>query len=177
MKIKQNVGVDISKDDFKVCFSCMTSTIEVVKLGSKTFDNSPNGFISLLEWVLQKNKGGVELLPSFTLEATGVYYEGLAYFLVENGYTVHVVLPNQSKKFGQSLGVRSKTDKIDAKILSQMGLERKLNKWQPVSPNFLKLKQLTRERDAIICERTCVSNQLHAYKHQAGTHQTGRGAH
>ena len=165
--IKQNVGVDISKGDFKVCFSGMTSAIDVVKLGSKTFDNNSKGFTSLLEWVLQKNKGNAELLPNFTLEATGVYYENLAYFLVEMGYTVHVVLPNQSKKYGQSLGARSKTDKIDAQILSQMGLERKLNTWMPVSPNFLKLKQLVRERDTIICERTCVYNQLHAYKHQA----------
>jgi len=127
--IKQNVGVDISKGDFKVCFSGMTSAIDVVKLGSKTFDNNSKGFTSLLEWVLQKNKGNAELLPNFTLEATGVYYENLAYFLVEMGYTVHVVLPNQSKKYGQSLGARSKTDKIDAQILSQMGLERKLNTW------------------------------------------------
>ena len=165
--IKQNVGVDISKDDFKVCYSCMTSTMEIVRLGSKTFDNSQKGFTSFLEWVLHKNSGNTGASPCFTLEATGVYYEGLAYFLFEKGSTVHVVLPNQSKKYGQSLGARSKTDRIDAQILSQMGLERKLNPWKPVSPNFLKLKQLTRERDAIICERTSVSNQLHAYRHQA----------
>jgi transposase len=145
----------------------MTSAIEIVRLGSKTFDNNPKGFSLLLEWVCQKNKKNAELLPGFTIEATGVYYEGLAYFLIENGYTVHVVLPNQSKKYGQSLGARSKTDKIDAQILAQMGLERKLNAWKPISSQFLNLKQLTRERDAIICEKTCVSNQLHAYRHQA----------
>ena len=48
-----------------------------------------------------------------------------------------------------------------------MGLERKLRSWKPFSPNFLKLKQLTRERDDIICERTSVSNQLHACMYQA----------
>ena len=164
--VKQNVGVDISKDDFKVCYCGKTATIETVKLGSKTFINNEKGFVALLEWVCQKNKSDAEQLPTFTLEATGVYYEGLAYFLIENGYTVYVVLPNQSKKYGQSLGVRSKTDKIDAQILAQMGLERYLRTWQPISPNLLRLKQLTRERDAIICERTCVSNQLHAFKHQ-----------
>jgi len=152
--IRQNVGIDISKDDFKVCYSGMTSAIEIVKFGSKTFDNHRNGFTSLLEWVCRKNKGNTESAPSFTLEATGVYYENLAYFLLEAGYAVHVVLPNQSKKYGESLGARSKTDKIDAQILSQMGLERKLSSWMPVSSHFLKLKQLTRERDAIICERT-----------------------
>jgi transposase len=78
------------------------------------------------------------------MEATGVYYESLAYFLRDEKKTVHVVLPNYAKKYGQSLGVESKTDKIDARTLAQMGLERKLKEWQPFSSNFLTLKQLTR---------------------------------
>jgi transposase len=100
------------------------------------------------------------------MEATGVYCENPAYFLQERGYTVHAVLPNQAGKYGQSLGVESKTDKMDAKTLAQMGLERKLRNREPFSPNFQTLKRLTRERDALIGERTVVLNQLHAYEHE-----------
>lgn len=162
--IKQNNGIDISKDDFKVSLSALSTEFEIIKLGAKAFANTEKGFNEFLEWV--KEKGDKNIVPTFTMEATGVYYEGLAYFLVEQGLTVHVVLPNQSKKFAESLGAKSKTDKIDAQILSQMGLERKLQRWQPLSPCFITLKQLTRERDAIIQERINVSNQLHAYRHQ-----------
>lgn len=162
--IKQNSGIDISKDDFKVSLSALSNDFEITKLGAKTFANSAKGFVSFLEWV--KEKGDNNIKATFTMEATGVYYEGLAYYLVEQGYTVHVVLPNQSKKFAESLGAKSKTDKIDAQILAQMGLERNLRSWQPLSPSFIILKQLTRERDAIVQERTNVNNQLHAYKHQ-----------
>lgn len=100
------------------------------------------------------------------MEATGVYYEGIAYYLVEQGFQVHVVLPNQAKKYGQSLGAKSKTDAIDARILAQMGLERNLMKWEPSSPHFRVLKNLTRERESLIGERTAALNRLHAYSHQ-----------
>jgi transposase len=163
--IKQNVGIDIAKDDFKVNFSVLTSDLDVVVKGSKTFVNTQQGFVSFNSWIVGKYIPNVEL--HFTLESTGVYYEHLAYFLqAQQGYTVHVLLPNQAKKYGQSLGFESKTDKIDAKMLAQMGLERKLRTWEPFSPHFQKLKRLTRERDALICERTMALNQLHAYQHE-----------
>jgi transposase len=86
--------------------------------------------------------------------------------LQEQGNTVHVVLPNQAKKYGQSLGIASKTDATDAKMLAQMGLERKLRTWEPFSPNLQMLKRLTRERDALIEERTVALNQRHAYENE-----------
>lgn len=171
--MKQNVGIDISKDDFKSSLSVLTSEFDVLTLGAKTLANSANGFTDLLEWV--KATGEEKIAPTFTMEATGVYYESLAYFLIEQGYEVYVVLPNQSKKYAESLGAKSKTDKIDAKILAQMGIERKLRSWRPLSPCFITLKQLTRERDAIIQERTNVGNQLHAYKHQGKINSTSIG--
>ncbi|MDR0542129.1 MAG: IS110 family transposase, partial [Dysgonamonadaceae bacterium] len=74
------------------------------------------GFEELIAWTSAWRIKDLDL--HFTMEATGVYYENLAYFLHDQGHPVHVVLPNQSKKYGQSLGVESKTDKIDAKISS-----------------------------------------------------------
>jgi transposase len=168
--IKQNIGIDISKDDFKSSASALSKEFEIVTLGAKTFSNAINGFWGLIEWVKVKEEENIK--PTFTMEATGVYYESLAYFLVEQGYTVHIVLPNQSKKYAESLGTKSKTDKIDAQILARMGIERKLLPWQPLSPCFVTLKQLTRERDAIIQERTNANNQLHAYKHQGIVNRT-----
>jgi transposase len=162
--IKQNNGIDISKDDFKVSLLALSNDFEIIKLGAKTFINSTNGFNEFIKWLNEKGKDNIK--ATFTMEATGVYYESLAYFLFEHEFTVHVVLPNQSKKFAESLGAKSKTDKIDAQILAHMGLERKLHSWQPLSSCFIMLKQLTRERDALIQERTNVSNQLHAYAHQ-----------
>lgn len=162
--LKENVGVDISMNDFSVSFTTLKSDLSVRVKGTKNFPNNQSGYIALEEWVAKKTSGDCPV--SFTMEATGVYYEGAAYYLFEQGYTVYVVLPNQVKKYGQSLGIKSKTDKIDAGTLARMGMERKLSEWKPFSPCFRTLKCLTRERDTMINERTEALNRLHAYLHQ-----------
>ncbi|NDV60786.1 IS110 family transposase [Bacteroides sp. 519] len=162
--IKQVVGIDISKDDFQVCFSVLTDNLDVKIRASRKFKNTQDGFDSFCDWFSSKQTADLPI--AFTMEATGVYYEGLAYFLYNKGFTVHVILPNQVKKYGQSLGVKSKTDSIDAAVLARMGLERKLSPWKPFSPNLQLLKQLCRERDRLIAERTTIKNHLHSYSHQ-----------
>jgi transposase len=122
------------------------------------------GFKAFLAWTNSK-RAASELY--FTMEATGVYYEGLAYFLWREAVgKVQVLLPNKVKNFAKSLDFKSKTDKIDAQILALMGLERFLHQWQPISDNLLELKQLTRERDMLVRSRTAACNRLHAFEHQ-----------
>ena len=163
--IKQNAGVDVSKDEIEVAVSVLTAAYRVEVCSTRKFTNTEKGFKQLQDWVNSK-KHPTEAVH-FTMEATGVYYEKLAYFLYEEGSCfLHVVLPNQARKYGQSLGIKSKTDKIDARTLAQMGLERELRVWQPVSPGLLELKQFTRERDALVRNRTSVANLLHSYRYQ-----------
>jgi transposase len=123
----------------------------------------------LLDWVSGKSQSSLPVI--FTMEATGVYYESLAYFLYNLSYRLHIVLPNQAKKYGQSLGQKSKTDKIDACVLAQMGLKQELRVWQPISPHLLGLKQLTREREVLVRSKVAAANHLHAYSHQGKPNQ------
>ena len=171
--IKQNVGADISKDDFKVCFYQLlllkqTTQKQRVK-SSRSFKNTLAGFKAFLEWI-NKHRDATKIMH-ITLEATGVYYEQLVHFLhdmnVEKQLNLHisVVLPNKTKAYFKSLNLKSKTDKIDAKALGQMGIERDLKKWEPLSDNLLVVKQLTRERVRLLKQKTALSNQLHALKH------------
>ena len=174
MIIKQNIGVDIAKDDFKVVFSTLGEQLQKKIVGSRTFRNDFKGCKDFLHWACaRKDKG---LCLHVTVEATGVYHEQLCYYLCrEADLKVHVVLPNLSKKYGQSLGSKSKTDKVDAQILSSMGLERDLREWQPISKDLLFLKQLTRERDSLIQTKTSASNLLHAYTHQGRPNKSSVG--
>jgi len=162
--VKQNVGVDISKDDFKVCFYQRDSNDRQFIKGTRTFKNTLTGFKEFYKWVNKKRSSEIGL--HFTIEATGVYYENLVHFLVaQTDYHISVVLPNQSKAYAKSLNLKTKTDKVDAKMLGQMGLERALKKWEPISDKMLLLKQLTRERVNLIDEKTALSNKLHALQH------------
>ena len=161
--VKQNVGVDIAKDDFKVCFYHLDQNGRMVIKGTRTFKNTLAGFIAFMNWIEKKRIA--DLAVRITMEATGVYYEHLVYFLDDNGYVASVVLPNQSKAYAKSLNLKTKTDKIDAKMLGQMGIERDLPQWQRASTKMRILKQLTRDRVSLLEEKTAISNKLHAINH------------
>jgi len=167
--IKQNVGIDVSKETLAVCFVMLYEDLSVKIVGSKTFANNQIGFKQILGWLLSKRIPEVYL--SFTMEPTGVYYENLAYFLHAQNEIVHVVLPIRAKRYAESLPGDSKTDKLDSKALGRMGLERKLDVWQIETPIYKVMKQLTREREALIKERTIVKNRLHALHNSANPYQ------
>jgi len=167
--IRQSLGIDISMETFDVAIIHLLEGFDIKTISTKKFKNDLKGFELFYQWVEKLRNQNIEI--NFTMEATGVYYERLAYFLNEKDETVHVVLPNKSKKFAESLGLRAKTDKIDAKMLGQMGVERKLRKWSPISPIFLKLRSYTRERESLIHDRTRAKNQLHALNHSRAAEQ------
>lgn len=161
--LRQNVGIDMAKDSFVATFTVLLKGQIVNHKRTKKFQNNINGFEEFYNWCkkLQEKITAV----NFTMEATGIYYECLAYYLFEKKLTVHVLLPNKAKKFAESLNIKSKTDKIDSKILGQMGAERVLEKWELSSKIYRRLRTLTRERQQIVEVRTMVKNQLHAEKH------------
>jgi len=166
---KQNVGIDVSKDDFKVNFQQMLDTQKSRIKGSRTFKNTSKGFIAFEAWVEKRCAPDVEV--RFTMEATGVYHESLAYFLHQSDYYVSIILANTSKAFAKSLNMKTKTDQVDAKLLGQMGLERDLDRWQPLSGKIRILKQLTRERVALLEEKLALENRLHALNHSFEANQ------
>lgn len=163
--LKQNTGLDISKDEFDATIVAMDKKLNVKKLGSRKFSNNPNGWDEFFKW--EGKKSVIDNNRNITMEATGVYYENLAYYLHEKDvFSLHVVLPNLSKKFTQSLGQKSKTDQLDADALAHMGIERNLRTWAPASENIRELKGLTRERNRYLKDRTRTKNQLHAHRNQ-----------
>ena len=96
------------------------------------------------------------------MEATGVYYEQLAHHLSSIKQTVHVVLPNTSKHFFASLNIKTKTDEVDAKILSRFGVERKHKNWEPPRKSILHLRNLTRYYVQLQEQKTALGNIKHS---------------
>jgi len=159
MKLKYSVGIDVAKDKFDACIVVIDQTQSVTIKATKSFVMK-NDYKSFIEWVKKHQKEDIPLC--FTMEATGNYFEKLAAYLVENGCYVSVVLPNKAKKYLQSLGIKSKTDRIDAKGLAQMGAEQKLKSWQPFTKNIYKLRSLTRQHENLNKQKTVLANQLHS---------------
>lgn len=160
LPLRQCLGIDVSKNQLQVNISNQESDQRIRVIASTRFENTAKGLEKLCVWVSRHRVVGIEF--RVVLEATGVYHESAAYFLHEKGFEVAVVLPNKSKAYARSLNAKSKTDSIDAKILAQMGLERKLEPWAPASQNMRRIKRLCRERVALQDQKTTALNQLHA---------------
>jgi transposase len=160
--LKYSVGADISKEKFDACISVIDFEQRVKVLASRSFKNQESGFKEFTEWVNRKCKEQIPLV--FIMEATGIYYERLAFYLHKRAYYASVVLPNKSKKYMQSLGLKSKNDKIDAQGLSRMGAEQRLEKWEAPDESIMNLRGITRQRESLQESKTQFNNQLLAYE-------------
>jgi len=154
------LGVDVAAKDVQVCFMVKTDTGHCKIKGSRSFANTVKGISSLEQWLKKRHQDG--LILSVVMEATGVYYENLAYTLYESGHRIHVLLPNRVKGYMKFLNLKSKTDKIEAKALAQLGLNQQLPNWQPATPQMYALKRVCREKTMLTDEKTMISNRLHA---------------
>jgi len=158
--IKQVTGIDVSMDTLACCTGTI-NTEQQLDLGPvQTYNNNTTGIKKLYRAAQSQKLPGVS--QYFLMEATGVYYEALAYFLKSKGAHIIVVLPNKPKHFAKTLAQKSKTDSIDAKMLTQMGLEKVLQEWEPPSEQMKALKQLTREHQQIMALLTQAKCRTHA---------------
>ena len=163
--LKYSVGLDIARQDIKACISSINTEQQVKIKASRTpSDNNEAGFSALHQWV---EKHAKEALPvTYVMEATGVYYERLAWFLYEHNCQCSVLLPNHAKSYLRSIGLKSKNDHLDAQGLARMGAERCLPRWQPLSRSLYILRSLTRLHESLTGQRTALNNQLHATEYR-----------
>ncbi|MCB0478967.1 MAG: IS110 family transposase [Crocinitomicaceae bacterium] len=165
--IKQCIGIDCSKDSFHATLCTMDRDQEIYFTKVHRFLNNNSGFNQLLKWVRQNQKKDVPIC--YIMEATGVYYEPLAYHLYKTKKSVVVILPNKVKHFMKSLNVKTKNDFVDARAIAQIGVERKFNLWEPPTPLFLELRQLTRLHEQLQCQKVALQNMLHSKEFSQGT--------
>ncbi|MCS3867829.1 transposase [Chryseobacterium ginsenosidimutans] len=159
---KQCIGIDISKDYLDCCFGTSDS-FQNQKFGkSKRFKNDYCGYKELLQWSDEQNASREVF---YVMEATGVYYEHLAYFLNEHHCKLSVLLPNMVKHYSRSLNVKTKTDQKDSEVLCRLGLERKLRTWNMPTKIMRDLKFLSREYREVKAKINQAKNQLHAKHH------------
>jgi len=158
--IRQCVGIDISKESFTACVCSYYRSGEEQLTEVVEFKNQKTGFNQLVKWSRKITSASVPV--GFVMEATGVYYEALAYHLHRLNQPVSVLLPNKVKYFAKSWNVKTKTDIVDARIIARMGAERKLSLWEPPLPIFKQLRDLTRAYSELMKEKTAFSNRLHA---------------
>lgn len=154
---KYFVGVDIASVTFTACIG-VTPWAVIVK--PEIFDNHEDGFASFLGRLKELN-----LPPDQTvvcMESTGVYGEGLAYFLYASGYTVAVEPPlNIQRKYPVN---SSKNDLQDCIYIAEYACRYmdKLSIWKPRNAILEQIKVLLTTRQQFSSQLTAHKNALHA---------------
>jgi len=161
--IRQSVGIDVAKDDFKVCYGYINMLMKQRMVTEATFDNTTEGHEDFVFWLSEELVSQGELY--FTMESTGIYHEALCHFLYDQGFSVSVMPSGRVKKYAESLQQRSKTDLLDAKMLCVLGLERSLDLWEPARKELMDLKELSRERGQLVKEQSALKCKLHALEY------------
>lgn len=135
------VGVDVSKRKLDIAWK----RGERVQL--KVFGNDAQGHAQMVRWLA--DKGVVAAACQVAMEATSTYYEALALHLVEAGFVVSVVNPLRIKGYAESLMVRQKTDRADARLIARFCAEQAPDAWTPPTPEVRQLQRLVARWEAV----------------------------
>jgi transposase len=148
------VGVDMAKNTFDVA-----TPLDNGKHRTKgKLSNDAKGFAEFESW-LQKHATPDALI---VIEATGNYHEALADFLFQKGYRLHIANPATTAAHAKSELSRNKTDKTDAKLISDFAMQkhRKLRLWVPEPQSRRRLRALVRRLEDLNEIRQMEKNRL-----------------
>ena len=142
------VGIDVSKRTVDVAISTTS--------GSRSYPNSGPGFTALI--------AEIAVMPRalIVLEATGEYHIPLVEALEAAGYLTAICHPGHVRAYVRSMGMRSKTDRIDACMLVAFGSARRPVARPLGAPQLRHLQALLARRDDLMTMRTMESNRHHA---------------
>lgn len=146
------LGIDVSKRKLAVAL------LFNGKFRTKTVANDQAGFNTLWSWLER-----FDSLPELVcLEATGPYGEDVATFLYERGLVISIVNPTRIKGYAKSEGLRTKTDKVDSRLIASFGQSKKekLPLWEPAPVEHRELRDLTRRLEALKNMRVQEENRL-----------------
>lgn len=160
-EVKYFIGVDIGSETFVV--SVCTDPYNLI-FKATAWHNSSEGYDKFLSWL--KDKGYTPGNCVVCMEATGVYSQGLAYFLVFHSYSVTIEPPLEVKK---SFSTHShKNDPVDSVNISEYACRYydRLHFWQPPDEVLKHIKTLLATREHITRTLSSYYNSLRTLKRE-----------
>lgn len=155
MKIKETIGIDISKKFFDVCMHSNQLTQKI--------DNNQKGFKQLVKWVFENNEFEKENIL-FIFEYTGIYSFKLSEYLSKEGISFTLVPGLEIKR---SLGIaRGKDDQKDARKIALYGfrLRDEIKPYKMPSETILIVKKLFSLRTKLVKNRSGFKSRIKEQK-------------
>jgi transposase len=168
------VGIDIASTTFTSAVGQMGQKWHLV-VKSATFDNTLDGFKAYLAWL--KAAGVNPENGILCMEATGVYGELLAHFLVANHYPVSIEPPLKVKRAFVPEG--HKSDAVDCGQISEYAYRffDELSLWTARTELLEQIKTLLATREEFVVEKAAHQHALTALKRKAIRTPMAEGLH
>ena len=142
-----NIGADVAKDEVVVACS----------QGSFPGRNLANKRTALLAFLKSLPAGS-----RIGMESTGIYHELFANAAYKLGFTVFVLNPKDARHYSKAVGLRGKTDRVDAELIARMIAHEhaKLHAWTPPTPEQREMDRLLKRRAKLSSLRQALGMSL-----------------
>ena len=158
-EIRCVVGIDVAKQAQVV--GALEAPSGALRHKPSRIEATAVGYALLRSWLQTWAEGRPAETRLIGLEATGSLWEPLYDTLTQAGYRVLLLNPRQTASWASSLGLRAKTDGIDAHTLAR-GLAAGWARGSTLpSETVQALRALTRARRDLVQSRTMARQRLH----------------
>ena len=142
-----NIGADVAKDEIVVACS----------EGSFTTRKLANQRTALLAFLKSLPKGS-----RIGMESTGIYHKLFANLAYKLGFIVFVLNPKDARHYAKAVGMRGKTDRVDAELIARMIAHEhtKLHAWEPPTPEQREIDRLLKRRAKLSSLRQALGMSL-----------------
>ena len=143
-----NIGADVAKDAIVV--ACAEGSFPVREVA-----NQRTAVLAFLKGLPAGSRIGVE--------STGTYHELFAEAAHQLGFQVFLLNPKDTRHYAKAVGLRGKTDRVDAELIARMIAHEhaKLHAWIPPTPQQREIDRLIKRRATLISLREAVVMSLH----------------
>lgn len=154
-------GIDVSKATFDASLVTSQSLETLADIPVAKFARDQNGVEQLVPWI-ESHTGNTKCAVRIVMEATGSYSLELATWIlmIRPDLAPSIMNPCKVSYFHKSLGLRNKTDQIDARVLGLFGKERQPPPFESPQPEYQRLKKLHRLRLDLVETKTAESLRL-----------------
>ena len=153
-------GFDVGKTSFSAALDAASGNgvEKLTLLPCREFKRTPEGVEQFFCWARERF---AEHDIRIVMETTGCYSQHLTDWINRLHPEVGVTIENARNihAFIQSLNLPHKTDKLDAQAIARFGTERRPKPTRRPSPTILTLRELSRERTALIEARVELQNR------------------
>lgn len=142
-----NIGADVAKDE--VVVACSKGSFSTRPLA-----NQRTALLAFLKKLPAGSRIG--------MESTGIYHELFANIAHKLGFIVFVLNPKDARHYAKGVGMRGKTDRVDAELIARMIAHEhtKLHVWIPPTPEQYEIAQLIKRRAKLSSLRQALGMSL-----------------